>query len=122
MELCTICLQKGHVAASCQSPMARFLSGSGPVTAARDTPSKKEKASTQSTSAGEGTFSFPLLAEYEDLVEKASDALGGKRSVSRWLGLNRGTIHYRLVHPHTIKREHILALELLLERVNRKEP
>lgn len=123
MDLCTICLQKGHVAANCPSPMAQFLSGSGHATAGRVTSSKEEKVSTQSTSAGGTTSSFPLLAEYQPLVDQAIDALGTEQAVCRWLGYERrGIVALRLKYPHRIRREHISALELLLERVNRKEP
>lgn len=63
-----------------------------------------------------------LKERYEQLVAESIQALGGERAVCRFLGYSgHGTLTYRLKHPNMIRREHVFALELLLERVNREE-
>ena len=55
---------------------------------------------------------------YRELVDEAIQLFGSERAVGRMLGFaGHGTLAYRLEHPKTIKREHIIALETLISRV-----
>lgn len=118
---CTICGQD-HAAASCTSDMAISSirqSGNFPATAGRNTDSTEKRESIGSTGAPEDTDSYPLAQRYSELVDTASEALGSKRAVCEWLGLTgHGTLHKRLATPESIKREHVIALEVLVERLS----
>ncbi len=62
----------------------------------------------------------PQAAHYAALCDEAVKAFGSQRAAERMLGFSgHGTLKYRLTHPRTIRRENELALEALMERVNR---
>jgi len=105
-------------------PCQRLQSGSGLVeSAGRDTNSSEKPSTFESTAAADPSGTTPsqkkLAERYADLVEKAIEALGSEQAVCRWLGLTgHGTLTHRLATPHVIKREHVAALEVLVERLS----
>lgn len=56
---------------------------------------------------------------YEDHVTSLAGHLGSLRAVARSLGVTHGTLDYRLKHPGIVRNESMLAVEVLLQRIER---
>ena len=132
-DICTICGRHGHSASSCTSDIGSFLRKSGNDLApsakkttsttakktSRESPTGITDADAPAHSSEQKPKSLPMAEHYSALMTDSVEALGSQRAVANWLGLVHGTLQYRLEHPKMVKREHCLALEYLLERVNR---
>lgn len=53
------------------------------------------------------------------LIHELTRRLGSRAAVARQLGLNEDTLSNRIRGQSTTKREHILAAEALIGRINR---
>lgn len=58
--------------------------------------------------------------EYCAWVARLEVALGSRRALARQLGLRHGTLKHRIENPKTLKSEHVLALEALINRLDRR--
>lgn len=60
-----------------------------------------------------------MIEEYREALAYLEEKLGTKKAVCNCLGLHQTTLTSRLSQKNQLKKEHLLALEGLINRIDR---